>query len=1006
MGIRQTYCNHRTTQSSGVGTLIYLICCFVLATAVSELHATEIYVGEVQSVRTAQGQTALSWQATPPAAILAFRVEQDIAGTFKSISADLIPATGLILNNSEYSLSYQPTLSEKGDIFRISVIDTAGNSITFGPFDISVPAPIVAQRQRAISVVQEPTVPKTESVASPGEKVKVHIREPGLYYISAVEIADSLVGFSETSVQSLLLSTNIALTHGETHIPWMADTNAWGIRFYAEESKSQYATDNIYWIKAGTGTVFTTRTNGVSTPAPSDQTFPVTNHWEENLDTVNATEPTDDFWIWDGLYSWSYPGFKTEETYEFTVNHPKTNAEGYAEGTIAVLLQGLNAPVSHRALVSVNGQLVASNLWADYGAPIVEATATNLIAGTNTLTIDGLFPGTYGIYAHQWFNVSYPRRYTTDSDMLWCVGDSNSIISIDGFTTNTIAVFDVSTPMKPVVISDTIIDTTTTGYRITFLPDTPSNTYYAVNIASANTPYRVRGRTPSPLRSSTNAVQHLTLAPLEFLSTASELTTYRRAQGLRSRLIDIEDVYDHFSFGMKSPWAIRDLLAFASTNWTTAPRYVVLAGSGSIDYKNYAGYNDCQIPPAIVPAPVTYWPYVSLVASDALLANIRDGQGPDIAIGRLHCQTTQEVANVIGKIVAFEGTGTWKQVVHMVADDYDPDAGDFSASCDIVATYIPTNSYLIDRNYQDTQAVANVKARLIDALNNGAYVVSYFGHGNANSLARLGSILGSGDLTSITNGVRPALMTAMTCGFANFGQPGHEFLGESLVSSAQGGTCGLWGMISETYNFASQQLANGLFDSMFQAETIRIGDAILDSTAVYEASGTLPYVLDLLCLLGDPAMAMPPPGYSFGSWQMIIFSPEQLADPNISGPLADPDGDGIANLIEFSNGSNPTNWAPISEFEAWLEPVDIGSGETNDHATVSFRQLRIREGIESFVESCTDLLQQAWKFGPGINEQISVTPVDDTLEEVVIRVHPDVTTNQQTFVRLKTRLTN
>lgn len=44
---------------------------------------------------------------------------------------------------------------------------------------------------------------------------------------------------------------------------------------------------------------------------------------------------------------------------------------------------------------------------------------------------------------------------------------------------------------------------------------------------------------------------------------------------------------------------------------------------------------------------------------------------------------------------------------------------------------------------------------------------------------------------------------------------------------------------------------------------------------------------------------------SYTAWRGIAFSPLQAVDPLISGPGADPDGDGFANLAEFAFGGDP-----------------------------------------------------------------------------------------------------
>ncbi|MEO7099456.1 MAG: hypothetical protein ABI162_08850 [Luteolibacter sp.] len=45
---------------------------------------------------------------------------------------------------------------------------------------------------------------------------------------------------------------------------------------------------------------------------------------------------------------------------------------------------------------------------------------------------------------------------------------------------------------------------------------------------------------------------------------------------------------------------------------------------------------------------------------------------------------------------------------------------------------------------------------------------------------------------------------------------------------------------------------------------------------------------------------------SFPAWQKLYFTPTEIANPAISGPLADPDGDDIGNLLEFALNLDPT----------------------------------------------------------------------------------------------------
>lgn len=51
----------------------------------------------------------------------------------------------------------------------------------------------------------------------------------------------------------------------------------------------------------------------------------------------------------------------------------------------------------------------------------------------------------------------------------------------------------------------------------------------------------------------------------------------------------------------------------------------------------------------------------------------------------------------------------------------------------------------------------------------------------------------------------------------------------------------------------------------------------------------------------------------FASWQATHFSSAELDDVAISGPLADPDRDGLKNLVEFGFGLHPRNGRPVAD---------------------------------------------------------------------------------------------
>ncbi len=147
-----------------------------------------------------------------------------------------------------------------------------------------------------------------------------------------------------------------------------------------------------------------------------------------------------------------------------------------------------------------------------------------------------------------------------------------------------------------------------------------------------------------------NAADYVVIAPKELKDSAALLADYRKSKGLKVKVALLEDIMDEFNFGMYDPNAIRTFLQYAYDNWKTRPRYAVLVGSGTYDYKDLAGYGGNLIPALMVGSP---W---GLSPSDNILGDFDGDNVPEVVIGRLPVLSTIELQTVLDKIKAFEGT--------------------------------------------------------------------------------------------------------------------------------------------------------------------------------------------------------------------------------------------------------------------------------------------------------------------------------------------------------------
>jgi hypothetical protein len=76
------------------------------------------------------------------------------------------------------------------------------------------------------------------------------------------------------------------------------------------------------------------------------------------------------------------------------------------------------------------------------------------------------------------------------------------------------------------------------------------------------------------------------------------------------------------------------------------------------------------------------------------------------------------------------------------------------------------------------------------------------------------------------------------------------------------------------------------------------------------------------------------------------FSAQQLEDPAVSGDHADPDDDGLPNLLEYALGSNPT----VREADSHLPEFSV----TPDTGVLRFTRSRDPDGFFYVVEYTTD----------------------------------------------------
>ena len=224
----------------------------------------------------------------------------------------------------------------------------------------------------------------------------------------------------------------------------------------------------------------------------------------------------------------------------------------------------------------------------------------------------------------------------------------------------------------------------------------------AITDEKADKPAQVAANLPSSLRTAAHAAGLVIITAGEFAASLEPLKMARSKQGYKVEIIDVEDLFDEFSAGNKSPQAIKDFLAFAKANWKTGPQYVLFAGDASYDAKNYLGFGDWDVVPTRL-----IDTQLMEAASDDWFADFNEDGVPELAVGRLPVRSADEAARMVAKIVSYDQSSPSESLL-LVADGNE--GFDFEEASRQLQALVPANLRVeqINRGVNPPDAVVNV----------------------------------------------------------------------------------------------------------------------------------------------------------------------------------------------------------------------------------------------------------------------------------------------------------
>jgi len=400
-------------------------------------------------------------------------------------------------------------------------------------------------------------------------------------------------------------------------------------------------------------------------------------------------------------------------------------------------------------------------------------------------------------------------------------------------------ILDVTNRLRPSLIDGAAVS----GGNASFVAPSGASTLFFSDSAAFLAPSFIRGTEASALRSSQSA-DYLVIVPAALRDSAAALTNMREREGLRTFTADLDQIADDFAGGNSTPLAIRDFIA-STARWSKAPRYVVLIGTGSLDYRGLT------VDPGLLP-PLLTKTADGLYAADSLFAD-RDGDGlPDVAIGRIPVSSAAELDAYVQKLDASARAASAPMVFS--ADGLDRGT-DFKASSAQVE--VPLLSRPATRVYVDDLGGAAARNAFLAAWHSGSPLVSWLGHGGVDRISNA-SVLTVDDVPTLTSTGPLPLLVAMTCTINRFELGDFESLGAALTRMPGAGAVGVWSASGLSVHAQATGLERTFTRLAAKTPNARVGDLIVQSlqanrAAIAETGG-------VYLLLGDPAIRLALPG--------------------------------------------------------------------------------------------------------------------------------------------------
>jgi len=773
------------------------------------------------------GANKISWKTSFEQNMLGFRVWRDEQGKAVPASEEMIAGglmkvtDGFLQAGSEYS--FYDLTDSANTYYWLEAVDINSKSRWFGPvypqynFDQAVAdqesevivglkkhksedrgqsekvdfsAPVSEKGIFKSGLTAETSLssddPNVEAglLSSDPNALKIEVRSRGFYRVDAQSLVAN--GFNPSQSAYWKLYAN------GVEEPMVVNADG-SIEFYADGLDTIQTDANVYWLTTDTTTG--KRIKGVSQKylaSAKNSSTRVTVERKDKLYRVtsilNGAREN-----WFGAIVNGTPANQTLTLSDIALDSGQT-------ATVAVSLQGLTA-VSHYVTVLLNGVSIGQINFSLYDRTdwTTNVPLSRLVEGTNTVTLQAI-GGSSDVNMTESVKITYPRTLKAQNNRLDFSLNGGQSAKLRGFSGSQVRILDVTNPtLVTEVVPQSRLESDGT-YSVTI--NSASNSRLLTALNATTQPLAVAALTknvPSTLKTTSNQAKFLVIGPQEFKTQLQSFVSAHNQRGIQTQYVDIVDIYDEFSNGIKTADAIRSFLQYAKASWSVKPDYVMFVGDASNDPRNYSGFGGYTY--NRVPTMLTDTWNMETVSDEMLADFNNDGIG-ELATGRLPAKDETELQAMLDKIAVTQPLSKQEinsRGVHFVSDALI--GYDFAAGSRNMATYFPS---AITVNYFDTagQDANTVRANIISRINTGPAIVNYFGHASIGVWAN-NQFFRNVDAPSLTNTPNTPFMAMIDCLNGDFAEANMTSLAEAVMKQRNGGANAVWA--ASGYNGAYDQ---------------------------------------------------------------------------------------------------------------------------------------------------------------------------------------------------------